>query len=141
MAAKEEEPLYTISIVAKRLGVHPQTLRKYEREGFLKPSRTEGNTRLYSETDLGRLRTVLRLNRELGVNLAGVEVILEMIGRVEAIQEEMAEKEQEFNRILKYLFLEMAREYSGSAEKFKKALIRAPGRGLVKIERLEEIDE
>jgi len=140
MPSQENEPLFTISVVAKRLGVHPQTLRKYEREGLLKPSRTEGNTRLYSESDLERLMVILRLNRELGVNLAGVEVILEMLGKMERIRGEIADKEREFNDILRYLFAEMAREYSGSGEKFKKALVKAPGRGLVKIERLDEAD-
>ena len=65
---------YMISAVAQKYSIHPQTLRLYEREGLLKPSRTEGNTRLYSEDDLGRLETILSLTRDLGVNLAGVEI-------------------------------------------------------------------
>src|SRR5262245_63472229 len=66
---------YMISVVAKSYGIHPQTLRLYEREGLLKPSRTDGNTRLYSEDDLRQLEVILNLTRDLGVNLAGVEII------------------------------------------------------------------
>ena len=67
---------YMISVVAKNYGIHPQTLRLYEREGLLKPSRTEGNTRLYSEDDVRQLEVILNLTRDLGVNLAGVEIVL-----------------------------------------------------------------
>jgi MerR family transcriptional regulator/heat shock protein HspR len=74
---------YMISVVAKSYGIHPQTLRLYEREGLLKPSRTEGNTRLYSEEDLRQLEVILNLTRDLGVNLAGVEIILNMRGKME----------------------------------------------------------
>jgi MerR family transcriptional regulator/heat shock protein HspR len=69
---------YMISAVAEKYNIHPQTLRLYEREGLLKPSRTEGNTRLYSDEDLQELETILALTRDLGVNLAGVEIILNM---------------------------------------------------------------
>ena len=72
---------YMISAVAQKYNIHPQTLRLYEREGLLKPSRTEGNTRLYSEEDLEQLETILSLTRDLGVNLAGVEIILNMRAR------------------------------------------------------------
>ena len=73
-----------ISAVAQKYNIHPQTLRLYEREGLLKPSRTEGNTRLYSEEDLEQLETILSLTRDLGVNLAGVEIILNMRRKIEA---------------------------------------------------------
>ena len=69
---------FMISAVAAKYNIHPQTLRLYEREGLLKPSRTEGNTRLYSDEDLQELETILALTRDLGVNLAGVEIILNM---------------------------------------------------------------
>ena len=82
-------PLYMISVVADMLKVHPQTLRTYEREGLLRPSRTEGNTRLYSDEDVERVELILRLTKELGVNLAGVEVILNMRDRMQKMQEEM----------------------------------------------------
>ena len=83
---------YTISAVAEQYDIHPQTLRLYEREGLLKPSRSEGNTRLYTDPDLERLELILALTRDLGVNLAGVEIILNM-----------REKQQEFERFFQYL--------------------------------------
>ena len=82
---------YMISAVAQRYNIHPQTLRLYEREGLLKPSRTEGNTRLYSDEDLERLETILSLTRDLGVNLAGVEIILNMRAKIETMQLEVNE--------------------------------------------------
>ena len=78
---------YMISAVAQKYNIHPQTLRLYEREGLLKPSRTEGNTRLYSEEDLEQLETILSLTRDLGVNLAGVEIILNMRRKIERMQQ------------------------------------------------------
>jgi MerR family transcriptional regulator/heat shock protein HspR len=90
MVAREHR-LFMISVVSEMLGIHPQTLRLYEREGFIKPKRSGGNTRLYSEEDVEKLEMVLRLTRELGVNLAGVEVILSMRGKMEQMQREMQE--------------------------------------------------
>ncbi|HSE30325.1 MAG TPA: helix-turn-helix transcriptional regulator [Pyrinomonadaceae bacterium] len=87
---------YTISAVADQYGIHPQTLRLYEREGLLKPSRSEGNTRLYTDPDLERLELILSLTRDLGVNLAGVEIILNMREKMDAMQ-------QEFERFFNYL--------------------------------------
>src|SRR6476646_11913390 len=87
---------YTISAVADQYGIHPQTLRLYEREGLLKPSRSEGNTRLYADTDLERLELILSLTRDLGVNLAGVEIILNMREKMDAMQ-------REFERFFDYL--------------------------------------
>ena len=82
---------YMISSVAESYKIHPQTLRLYERLGLLKPSRTDGNTRLYSDDDLKRLEVILTLTRELGVNLAGVEVILNMREKMEQMQLEVEE--------------------------------------------------
>ena len=82
---------FTISIVSRMCGVHPQTLRLYEREGLLIPHRSEGNRRLYSREDLRRLKIILSLTRELGVNLAGVEIILGMRDRMRALQQEVQE--------------------------------------------------
>ncbi len=82
---------YTISVVAEQFDIHPQTLRMYEREGLLKPSRTEGNTRMFTEADMERLEVILSLTRELGVNLAGVEIILNMRLRMEEMQGQMQE--------------------------------------------------
>lgn len=87
---------YTISAVADHYNIHQQTLRLYEREGLLKPSRSEGNIRLYTDEDLERLEVILGLTRDLGVNLAGVEIILNMREKMEMMQ-------QEFNRFFEYL--------------------------------------
>ena len=111
---------YMISVVAKTYGIHPQTLRLYEREGLLKPSRTEGNTRLYSEEDLRRLEVVLNLTRELGVNLAGVEIILNMREKMERMQGEM-------NDFVVYVKEELRRQNrEGWQERFQQALVRLP---------------
>jgi MerR family transcriptional regulator, heat shock protein HspR len=80
-----------ISVVAEMYDIHPQTLRLYEREGLLKPSRTEGNTRLYTEEDLKRLEFILSLARDLGVNIAGIGIILNMRERMETMQQQMQE--------------------------------------------------
>ena len=91
-AKRSGKAYYMISAVAQKYNIHPQTLRLYEREGLLKPSRTEGNTRLYSEEDLEQLETILSLTRDLGVNLAGVEIILNMRRKIEAMQLEVADR-------------------------------------------------
>ena len=86
-----------ISSVAEQYAVHPQTLRLYEREGLLKPSRSDGNTRLYTDEDLERLEVILHLTRDLGVNLAGVEIILNMRTRMESMQKQIEEFVQTLN--------------------------------------------
>ncbi len=101
---KRKAKTYTISAVAEMYELHPQTLRLYEREGLLKPSRSEGNTRLYTDPDLERLEIILSLTRDLGVNLAGVEIILNM-------REKMDEMQREFERFFEYLRTH-AREFS-----------------------------
>src|SRR6186713_964924 len=93
---KKRAKTFTISAVAEEFDVHPQTLRLYEREGLLKPSRSEGNMRLYTDTDLERLELILSLTRDLGVNLAGVEIILNMREKMDAMQ-------REFERFFQYL--------------------------------------
>ena len=90
MRRRKDSAFFMISVVARQFGVHPQTLRLYEREGLLSPSRTEGNTRLYSERDLETLSLILSLTRDLGVNLAGVEIILNMRRKIERMQLEVA---------------------------------------------------
>jgi MerR family transcriptional regulator/heat shock protein HspR len=87
--AKRNKAAYMISAVAEQYQIHPQTLRLYEREGLLKPSRSEGNTRLYTDDDLERLEVILKLTRDLGVNLAGVEIILNMRERMEEMQRQI----------------------------------------------------
>jgi MerR family transcriptional regulator/heat shock protein HspR len=89
MAKGKSKAAYMISAVAEQYDIHPQTLRLYEREGLLKPSRSDGNTRLYTDEDLERLEVILKLTRELGVNLAGVEIILNMRERMEAMQQQI----------------------------------------------------
>jgi MerR family transcriptional regulator/heat shock protein HspR len=93
---RKKSGTYTISAVAAQYEIHPQTLRLYEREGLLKPSRSEGNTRLYTDEDLARLEVILSLTRDLGVNLAGVEIILNMREKMDAMR-------SEFERFFSYL--------------------------------------
>jgi len=101
---------YTISAVAELYDIHPQTLRLYEREGLLKPSRSIGNTRLYEDADLERLEVILSLTRDLGVNLAGVEIILNM-------REKMDQMQREFEQFFEYLKTH-ANEFSRHREEF-----------------------
>lgn len=91
MKRSRSKAAYMISAVSEQYGIHPQTLRLYEREGLLKPSRSDGNTRLYTDEDLERLEIILKLTRDLGVNLAGVEIILNMRARMETMQRQMEE--------------------------------------------------
>lgn len=93
---KKRIKTYTISAVAEMYEIHPQTLRLYEREGLLKPSRSDGNTRLFLDSDLERLEVILSLTRDLGVNLAGVEIILNM-------REKMDTMQREFERFFDYI--------------------------------------
>ena len=99
--AKRNKAAYMISAVAEQYQLHPQTLRLYEREGLLKPSRSEGNTRLYSEQDLERLEVILKLTRDLGVNLAGVEIVLNM-------REKMAEMQRQIEQFVSSLNTEIS---------------------------------
>jgi MerR family transcriptional regulator/heat shock protein HspR len=111
---------YMISVVSKAYGIHPQTLRLYEREGLLKPSRTDGNTRLYSEEDLRQLEVILNLTRDLGVNLAGVEIVLNMRRR-------MGQMQQEVNEFVGWVRQELARAaQDGWQERLQQALVRLP---------------
>jgi len=89
MTKRKSQGAFMISAVAEMYEIHPQTLRLYEREGLLKPSRTEGNTRLYTEDDLKRLEVILSLARELGVNISGIAVILQLRERIEEMQRQM----------------------------------------------------
>jgi MerR family transcriptional regulator/heat shock protein HspR len=86
---RKSKGAYMISAVAEMYEIHPQTLRLYEREGLLKPSRTEGNTRLYTDEDLERLEFILNLARDLGVNIAGIAIILQMRERMEEMNRQM----------------------------------------------------
>ncbi len=124
---------YMISAVSQRYDLHPQTLRLYEKDGLLRPSRTEGNTRLYSDGDLERLELILNLTRNLGVNLAGVEVILNM-------RDKMARMQDEMNGFLDF-FLQQMRQGGATRAEVKKAaaLVKLPSTSVrVLLDRLEK---
>ena len=114
---KKGKAAYMISAVAETYGIHPQTLRLYEREGLLKPSRSDGNTRLYTQEDIERLELILSLTRDLGVNLAGVEVVLNMRQRMEDMQREM----QKFIEYIEQEFVNRSPELN---EKIQHALVK-----------------
>jgi len=114
---KKGKAAYMISAVAESYGIHPQTLRLYEREGLLKPSRSEGNTRLYTEEDLERLEVILNLTRDLGVNLAGVEVVLNMRRRMEDMQKELHE-------FIEYIEREIATRSPELDQRIQHALVK-----------------
>lgn len=116
---------YMISSVAESYNIHPQTLRLYERLGLLKPSRSEGNTRLYTEEDLQRLEVILTLTRELGVNLAGVEVILNMREKMELLQKQVEE-------MIEFVRKELSPAMAGS---LRNALVRVPAGKIVRSSR------
>ena len=122
---RADDASYMISVVAKQYNIHPQTLRLYEREGLLKPSRTEGNTRLYSRHDLDRLETILSLTRELGVNLAGVEIILNMREKMERMQAEV-------NEFMDYVKGELARGLDDWEQRLSTALVKSSPTDLVR---------
>lgn len=115
--SKPEQKYVMISVVSERYAIHPQTLRLYEREGLIKPARSAGNTRLYDDEALRRLEIILTLTRELGVNLAGVEVILNMKERMDAMQGEV-------DRLLTYV-REIAQERRQEGQQH--ALIKLDG--------------
>ena len=124
MAKGTGKAYYMISVVAQRYNIHPQTLRLYEREGLLKPSRTDGNTRLYSDEDLERLETILSLTRDLGVNLAGVEIILNMRERIEQMQGEV-------NEFMQYVKREMVKGLGDWEQRLNTAMVKSAPGGLV----------
>jgi MerR family transcriptional regulator, heat shock protein HspR len=119
------KPGYMISAVAEMYNIHPQTLRLYEREGLLLPSRSDGNTRLYSEEDLERLEVILSLTRDLGVNLAGIEIILNMRARIN-------EMEREVQALVEFVRREFARQSSAGASPLEKAMVRVGHRQMVR---------
>ena len=119
MSRGDRSGVYRIGVIAERYGIHPQTLRMYEREGLLRPARTEGNTRLYDADTIERLEIILTLTRHLGVNLAGVDVILHMKQRMERMQGEV-------QKMLGVLREEADARRSGTDRRV--ALARIPGR-------------
>ena len=126
---------YMISTLAQSYGIHQQTLRMYEREGLLKPSRSEGNTRLYTDEDMKRLEMILSLSRDLGVNLAGIDVILKLRTQIDQMQKEMNEfvaEKQAAPPAVREEMKQGARE--GFAERLEQALVRLPPQGIVRVE-------
>jgi MerR family transcriptional regulator/heat shock protein HspR len=131
---KEAKKYYHISNVARMFNIHPQTLRLYEREGLLRPSRSEGNTRLYSEDDLKQLELILNLTRDLGVNLAGVEVVLNMRQKIERI-------ETEVNEFLGYIRKEFFEGREDEFEYRRQAIIQMRPAKIVRIMREDKDQE
>ena len=132
MAARQRRKAkagYMISAVAELYKIHPQTLRLYERVGLLTPSRSEGNTRLYTDADLERLEVILNLTRELGVNLAGIEIILNM-------RDKMAEMHEQMEAFMKFVRSEVARNFAAAGEpRARNAIVRAAPRHAIRIEK------
>jgi MerR family transcriptional regulator/heat shock protein HspR len=126
---KKAKAGYMISAVADLYKLHPQTLRLYERVGLLKPSRSQGNTRLYTDSDLERLEVILNLTRELGVNLAGIEIILNM-------RDKMADMQSQMEAFIKFVRNEMTHSFtSADNPKARHAIVRAVPRPVLRIEK------
>jgi MerR family transcriptional regulator/heat shock protein HspR len=126
---KKAKAGYMISAVAELYKLHPQTLRLYERVGLLKPSRSQGNTRLYTDSDLERLEVILNLTRELGVNLAGIEIILNM-------RDKMADMQSQMESFISSVRSEMARSFSAADDrKVRHAIVRAVPRHAIRVEK------
>jgi len=126
MTKRRSKGAYMISAVAEMYGIHPQTLRLYEREGLLKPSRTEGNTRLYTDEDLQRLEFILNLARDLGVNISGIAIILQMRERMEEMQYQI----QDFVKAIQQEVLSRAGAAAdpsrGAIVPIRRAIVTAP---------------
>jgi MerR family transcriptional regulator/heat shock protein HspR len=126
---KKAKAGYMISVVAELYQLHPQTLRLYERVGLLKPSRSQGNTRLYTESDLERLEVILNLTRELGVNLAGIEIILNM-------RDKMSEMQSQMEDFMKFVRSEVARNLSAPDQRAaRNAIVRTIPRHPIRVEK------
>ncbi|MFN3870688.1 MAG: heat shock protein transcriptional repressor HspR [Aquificaceae bacterium] len=117
-----KKKLYTIGIVASMYNIHPQTLRLYEKEGLLKPTRSKGKTRYYSEEDLQRLEFILALSRDLGVNLAGIDIILRM-------KEQIEELEAQIQKLIEFI----QREISYQENEEIKSIVLAEKKDLLRV--------
>jgi MerR family transcriptional regulator, heat shock protein HspR len=100
-----DEPVYLISVVANILNIHPQTLRQYEREGLLEPSRTQGRMRLYSQRDIDKMKLILRLTRNMGVNLAGVDIILQLKEQIDEMRDEIGDLKQTLSEVNRHSYV------------------------------------
>jgi MerR family transcriptional regulator/heat shock protein HspR len=127
-ARKKAKAGYMISAVAELYKLHPQTLRLYERVGLLKPSRSQGNTRLYTDQDLERLEVILNLTRELGVNLAGIEVILNM-------RDKMGEMQSQMEAFIRFVRTEIAQDLGSHDRRSRNAIVRAIPRPPLRVEK------
>jgi MerR family transcriptional regulator/heat shock protein HspR len=128
-AKKRAKAGYMISAIAELYQLHPQTLRLYERVGLLKPSRSQGNTRLYTDEDLERLEVILTLTRDMGVNLAGIEIILNM-------REKMSEMQQQMQEFLAFVQNELSQVLRQPVPKSaKNAIVRVPPPRAIRVER------
>src|ERR1700720_839397 len=128
-AKKKAKAGYMIRDVAELYKLHPQTLGLYERVGLLKPSRSQGNTRLYTDSDLERLEVILNLTRELGVNLAGIEIILNM-------RDKMAEMQSQMEAFIKFVRSEVARSFTAADDpRARHAIVRPPPRHAIRVEK------
>jgi MerR family transcriptional regulator, heat shock protein HspR len=126
---KKAKAGYMISAVAELYQLHPQTLRLYERVGLLTPSRSQGNTRLYTDQDLERLEVILNLTRELGVNLAGIEIILNM-------RDKMADMQSQMEAFIKFVRAEVAQNFRAPDERrSRNAIVRAAPRHAIRVEK------
>ncbi|MBN1552762.1 helix-turn-helix transcriptional regulator [bacterium] len=134
MKPERDEPKYLISAIAKILDIHPQTLRNYERSGLIKPSRSDGNTRLYSEDDIDDIRRVITLTRELGVNIAGTEIILRLKREIESMQ-------AEFKTLIRYIQEELCRSDEELRNRFESILIKSPYKTVIHIEKRSDDKE
>jgi MerR family transcriptional regulator, heat shock protein HspR len=128
-AKKKARAGYMISAVAELYKIHPQTLRLYERVGLLKPSRSRGNTRLYTDQDLERLEVILMLTRDLGVNLAGIEVVLNM-------RDKMAEMQRQMEEFISFVRGELAGSFGAAQERrSRNAIVRAAAPKVINVEK------
>ncbi len=125
--SERSKPLYMIGVAAEMVGLHPQTLRMYERKGLIRPSRTEGRTRLYSAEDVEEIARLVRLTRDLGVNLAGVEIILKMRHR-------MIDMQRQIEELVRHVRADMARTPDEAARGTTEALVRAASSHLSPLE-------
>jgi MerR family transcriptional regulator, heat shock protein HspR len=127
---KKEERYYAIGVVAKMYNIHQQTLRLYEREGLLKPARSDGNTRLYAEKDLERLEVILNLSRDMGVNLAGVDIILNL-------REKIREMQDQINEMVLYLKSELEKKTEAEVPQTgERGLVKSPAANLIRFSQI-----
>jgi MerR family transcriptional regulator/heat shock protein HspR len=131
MGRRRSDGYVMISIIAERYNIHPQTLRLYEREGLIKPARTSGNTRLYGQDEIRKLEMILALTRDLGVNLAGVEVILNMKRALDDAREAVERAEDHFEQMMRVIRQSVLDKRHGIER--ENALVKSAPRGLTRV--------